>query len=599
MRLREYQWNAIVSIWEYFNSHGTGNPVVAMPTGTGKSVVIGGFIRSIYDHFPGQRIIVATHVKELVQQNYEKLVTMWPTAPVGVYSAGLNRRDKFNNILFVGIGSVAKRAKEFGHVDLLIIDEAHLLSPNQDTMYQKFIAGLKERNPYLKVIGLTATPWRLGHGVITEGGLFDDICYDITSMNEFNKLIADGFLAPLIPKRTEMMLDTDGVHMRGGEFIAKELQNAVDRDDITERALREMMELGHDRKAWLIFASGVEHAIHIADALNAMGVPTGVVHSGNQEHKMSDKERDAVIADYKSGKLRAVVNNNVLTTGFDHPDIDLIGVLRPTASVVLWVQMLGRGTRPVYAPGFDLGTVEGRLAAMQASHKQNCLVLDFAANTKRLGPINDPLVPRRKGSKGGDAPVRECEQCSTYNHASARFCICCGYEFPRQTKLKQGASTDEIIKGDLPVVERFKVDHVTYSKHVKAGGLPSLKVTYYCGYKMFTDYVCVEHDQGGFAQRKAAKWWRARTGVGVPDSVDNALAITNHLAVATSLSVWTNKQYPEILDYCFDGTHFGTQEPGSDEQPTTQNTAAEDKQDAENAKANTPQALDFEDDIPF
>lgn len=599
MRLRQYQWDAIVSIWEYFNSHGTGNPLVAMPTGTGKSVVIGGFIRSILEQFPNQRIVVATHVKELVQQNYEKLVAMWPTAPVGVYSAGLNRRDKFHNVLFVGIGSVAKRAHELGHVDLLLIDEAHLLSPNQDTMYQKFITGLKERNPYLRVIGLTATPWRLGHGSITEGGLFDGLCYDITSMGEFNKLIAEGYLAPLIPKRTGMMLDVDGVHMRGGEFIAKELQNAVDRDDITERALREAMELGHDRRAWLIFASGVEHAIHVADALNAMGIPTGVVHSGNQTHKMTDKERDETILDFKAGKLRAVVNNNVLTTGFDHPDVDMIVVLRPTASVVLWVQMLGRGTRPVYAPGFDLSTAEGRVSAMAAGPKQNCLVLDFAANTKRLGPINDPLVPRKKGKKGGDAPVRECEQCSTYNHASARFCICCGYEFPRQTKLKQGASTDEIIKGDLPVVERFKVDHVTYAKHTKVGGLPSLKVTYYCGYKMFTDYVCVEHEQGGFAQRKAAKWWRARTSVGVPNSVDNALALTGHLAVATNLSVWVNKQYPEILDYCFDGSNFGTQEAGTDAAPDVDNIAVPDTKPSAASSTPGPEALDFEDDIPF
>ena len=600
MKLRPYQWDGICAIWDYFRNGGEGNPVVAMPTGTGKSIVIGGFVRSVFDSFPNQRVMILTHVKELIEQNHDKLITMWPTAPAGIYSSGLNRRDLYNNITFAGIASVAKRAAEFGHIDLILIDEAHLVSPNDTTMYQKFIAELREYNPYLKVIGLTATPYRLGHGrIVEEGSLFTDICYDITTLEEFNKLIAEGYICPLIPKKTGLMLNVDGVHMRGGEFIAKELQNAVDKYELTEAAVREAMEAGHDRNCWLVFTAGVEHAIHTAEILNAYGITARAVHSGNKDHKMTDGERDQAIADFKAGKLQALVNNNVLTTGFDHPPIDLILSLRPTSSPGLWVQMLGRGTRPVYAPGYDLDTLEGRLAAIEAGGKQNCLVLDFGGNTKRLGPINDPVLPNRKGKKKGDAPVKLCEGitadnkvCDTWVHASVRVCPECGNEFKFQTKLKQEASTDELIKGDLPVVEEFKVDHITYSLHEKMGAPNTLKVVYYCNLRKFQEFICLEHTTP--VRHKARKWWRERAkGFPEPDTIKLALEHAEQLKPCTSLRVWTNKKYPEIMAHCFDGSHFGKEEP-SGAIPTVQT----DKPKKLKVSNNLIEE-DFVDDIPF
>ena len=601
MRLRPYQWNAITSIWDYFRNGGTGNPVVAMPTGTGKSVVIGGFIRTVFDAFPNQRVMVLTHVKELIEQNFDKLYQIWPTAPAGIYSSGLNRRDIYNNITFGGIASVAKRAHEFGHIDLILIDEAHLVSPNDATMYQKFILALKQYNPHLKVVGLTATPYRLGQGkIIEEGGLFTDICYDITTLEEFNKLIAEGYLCPLVPKKTELRLNVDGVHMRGGEFIPKELQNAVDKYELTEAAVREAMEVGHDRNCWLVFTAGVEHAIHTTEILNAMGVSARAVYSSTKDYKMTDKERDDNIEAYKAGEFTALVNNNVLTTGFDHPPIDMILGLRPTSSPGLWVQMLGRGTRPVYAPGYDLDLLEGRLAAIEAGGKKNCLVLDFGGNTKRLGPINDPVLPNRKGKKSGDAPVKLCEGitidnkvCDTWVHASVRICPECGNEFKFQTKLKQGASTDELIKGDLPIVEEFKVDHITYSLHTKLGAPNSMKVTYYCNLSKFTEYVCLEHQPPII--HRARKWWTQRSGSDdVPVTIEEALNKAETLQTCTSLRVWTNKKYPEIMAHCFDGTHFGKEEADPFGGPSVQS----DKINVPFENKNLPDDS-WDDDIPF
>lgn len=560
---RPYQKAAVDSIWSYFRAN-SGNPILALPTGSGKSVVLARFLKSIYDLYPNQKILILSHVKNILSQNYAKLMAVWPGAPCGIYSAGLKQKIHYRPITFAGIASVAKKAELFGHVDLVIIDEAHLVSPNDATMYRKFLSDLQKVNPKLKVIGLTATPWRLGQGrlidpVINSKGeeepsIFTDICFDLTTLEEFNKLIAEGYLITLIPKRTKTVLSTDGVHMRGGEFIESELQTAVDKEEITYAALKESIELGQTRRKWLIFATGVQHAEHICEMLNSMGVPTGVVHSKKESN-------DAVIEAFQASganSLRAIVNVDMLTTGIDLPEIDMIIFLRPTASTVLWIQALGRGTRPVFAPGYDVTTIKGRLAAIAASCKTDCLVLDFSGNTQRLGPINDPVIPRRKGQGGGEAPIKCCENCDTWIHASLRICPVCGAEFKFETKLHFNASTDALVKGDLPVVELYKVDHITIAKHTKINTPDMVRVSYYCGLMKYDEYVCPEHTN--FAGRKAKQWWQARSKDAMPATTAELLACADRLPHATHIRVWVNKAWPEILAHCFDGSAFGTQE---------------------------------------
>lgn len=568
---RSYQIECVSSIWDYFRAE-QGNPLCALPTGTGKSVCIAMFLHSVLTTFPNQKIMVLTHVKELIEQNFKKFLGYWPGAPAGIYSAGLNRRDILQKVLFAGIASVAKRPELFGNVDLVIVDECHLVSPTEQTMYQKFFNGLRLQNPHLKIIGFTATPWRLGHGHITDdGGIFTDTCFDITGLHAFNRLIAEGFISPLIPKPTKTVLDTEGVHIRGGEYIPAELQQAVDKEHITRAAIQEALEYKDTRHSWLVFASGVEHAIHTADILNEYGIRSVAIHS-----KLSREERDDALKGLKSGYYQAGVNNNILTTGFDHAPIDLILGLRPTQSTVLWVQMLGRGTRP-YDPARmnPHDPDEKSLAVNFPNIKNNCLVLDFAGNTRRLGPINDPVIPRKKGQGGGEAPVKLCPKCECYMHASVRWCTGvlqngnnCDYEFVFETKLKQGASTDELIKGELPIVEAFKVDHINYSKHIKAGKPDSVRVTYYCGFKSFTEYVCVEHPYP--AGNKAKTWMQKRLQGAIPETTEQLLEVAHSIAAPTHIRVWINQRYPQVIAHCFDGSEFGKNPVGTTPVPTSE-----------------------------
>jgi DNA repair protein RadD len=545
---RQYQTEAVDSVFNYFAGHQdpSQNCVIAMPTGTGKSVVIARFCERTLKSWPNQRIMIATHVKELVKQNSDKLRTLWRTAPLGIYSAGLKQKDMRAPITFAGVQSVVKAVAEFSWIDILIIDECHLLSEKDTGSYKVLITALRKVNPGLRVIGLSATPYRLGLGMITDGGIFTDICYDITGLNAFVRLLDEGYLCPLIPQETKEVLPTDGIRIRAGEFRAEDLHAKVVRRDITKRALEEAWDRAGHRHHWLIFGVDIEHVEMINEILSEMGISSRMVHS-----KIGD-DRDKNINAFLNGEVKALVNADILTTGFDFPALDCIILLRPTNSVVLHVQIMGRGTRPFYADGFDLNETEGRLAAIAASYKQNCLILDFAGNTKRLGPINDPKIPKKRGEGGGDVPIKTCNECGVMHHISARFCDNCGAEFPIQEKITQFASTAQLIVRDDPIVETYKVDRVTYAPHVTGKGT-SIKVSYYSGLNRYTEYVCIGYE--GPIRRRAEGWWQKRSPWEFPPGVKEALMAVDSLKVPTHIRVHVNKRYPEIISHIFEEEH--------------------------------------------
>lgn len=559
---RDYQVEAVNSIFHFLITYAMQKermPAVAMPTGTGKAFCIADFLRQLFFRYGSQRVLIATHVKELVEQNYEEFMGLWPQAPAGIYSAGLGQKDMYSRITFCGVASIVNVIEQFGKIDLMLIDECHLLSQDDESMYMRIINHLKSINPDFRVVGFTATPWRAGQGMITDDGIFTDLCFNITDMASFNRLIREGYLIPLISKPTQTLLDVDGVGMRMGDFNTKQLDLAVNKDAVTWAAIQETMLYADSRNSWLVFATSLEHCEKIRIMLEYVGISCRVVHS-----KMKKKVRDTNIRDWKAGAFTAIINMGVLTTGINHPGLDLIVMLRPTASTVLWVQMLGRGTRPLFMPGYDISTLEGRLASIAASPKRNCLCLDFAGNIKRLGPINDPVLPRKKGEKTGEVPIKECPECTAYNHLSARYCggypkdspienvEGCGHEFVFQTKLRQSASSEEIIKDDHPVTAVYPVQHVTYAEHRKAGRPACIKISYYCGLSRFTEYQHFE--MGGGVRNRAMAFWKERTTLPFPLSTAHALTLVDKLTVPTHVRVWINKVNPEIIAVAFNGS---------------------------------------------
>lgn len=486
---RQYQLDAVNSIFNYWSNNGNkGNPCIVMPVGSGKSLTMAHFVKTCFDKFGSKmsKILIMTHVKELIEQDYQAVIDYWNGADIGIYSASLKSKNVKNKIVCCGVQSVANSYADFGKVNCLVIDECHLVPVKQETTYRKVIAGLKAINPKLKVIGFTGTPFRLDCGVITENGIFDDIVYNMCTVDKFEWLIENKFLCDAVPKRPDFQIDVSGVKTRGGEYIEKELQNAVDKEEVTRLALTESIKLAEDRKHWLIFCTGVEHANHVSEFLNEHDVPCTVI-SGD----LDMKTRQERIADFKSGKYRAVANVNVLSTGFNFPDIDCLIMLRPTQSVSLYIQACGRGIR--YSP-----------------NKENCLVLDFAGNVARLGCINDPVPMRKKKEKHdgecGQAPVKVCPKCHTYVSASATVCPCCAYEFPKTTQLTAHASLRAIIKKKNEETEKmFDISKISYTKIQTKNGV-QLLVTYFSGVQAVgKDWINLE--SGKSFSANIAKTW--------------------------------------------------------------------------------------------
>ena len=522
LTLRPYQEAAISSIYDYFQSN-KGNPLVVIPTAGGKSLVMASFIEGVLKNWPDQRILIVTHVRELIAQNHAEMIGLWPEAPAGIYSAGLGKREAQARVLFAGIQSIHRRAHEIGHTDLVLIDEAHLIPGNSSTMYRRFLDALRAINPALKVIGLTATPFRTGSGMLHEGkaALFTDIAFEAP----VRELIDAGYLSPLVSKQPATRLDVSKVGTRAGDFIARDLSAAVDQEATTRAAVTEIITHGKERKSWLAFCSGVDHARHVAEEFGRQGITCRTIFGDTPKDA-----RDAIIAAFKRGEIRALASMGVLTTGFNAPGVDLIALLRPTKSAGLYVQMVGRGTR-------------------LAPDKENCLVLDFAGNVRRHGPI-DLVRPKRPGDGGGgEAPTKVCPECDSIIALSATECPDCGYVFPpREVKIAPTAATLPVLS---PKVQWLPVHGVSYSRHDKRGGRPSLKVTYSCGLKAYNEWVCIEHQ--GYARQKALEWWRKRApGCPMPRTVDDAIAQAGQLARPTAISVRPSGRFLEISGYRFD-----------------------------------------------
>lgn len=475
MILRGYQNRSIEDLYAWFGRN-SGNPCMVLPTGAGKSLIVAALCKDALQNWPDTRVLMLCHVMELIEQNAEKMRTIWPNAPMGIYSASIGRRQLDEPITFAGIQSVRNRAAEIGHVDLVIIDECHLVSHKNEGGYRILIQNLQVINPELRVIGLTATPYRMGHGLITDDpALFDDLLESVT----IEELIHKGYLHPLRSKLTKERLSTDGVKKRGGDYIESELQAAVDTSEHNLAVVDEVIKLAEDRRHWLFFCAGVDHAHHIRDQLLARGVIAETVTGATPK-----KERARIIADFKAGRIQALTNANVLTTGFDFPGIDLIAMLRPTMSPGLYMQMAGRGLRP-------------------KEHTDHCLVLDFAGVVETHGPITNVRTPRKSTGSEGDAPVKVCENCDELCHLSAKICPACGHPFPEKEESDLKLHDIDIMgsQGSEMAVTTWAWRHHTS----RASGKEMLKVTYYgvLSDPPITEYFPVLHD--GYAGQKAVR----------------------------------------------------------------------------------------------
>jgi DNA repair protein RadD len=518
--LRRYQEEALHELFVFWRNGG-GNPLIEMATGLGKSVVIAFLVKQLLIDHPEMRVLITAPNRELIDQDIKELLLIWPDAPIGINCDGLGERNTDARILFALVNSIYRRPKDIGPRDLIIIDEAHFIPHHEQGMYRTTIEALRELVPDLRVFGLTATPYRLDSGHLCKGEsrIFDSIVYEYGIAQG----IRDDWLSPLSSKATDATIDVSGVGKRGGEFIADQLEAVAIKDGVVERACDEIAGYLGQRRAWLVYCVGVTHATMVRDALRARGVDCEMVLG-----ETPSDERDRIIEDFRAGRLTALVSVMVLSYGFNVPHIDLIAMLRPTLSTGLYVQQVGRGTR-------------------KADGKDDCLVLDFAGNVRRFGPVDDVRIKSKNNGRDGEAPTKVCPSCREIVMLGVSECPHCGFTFPRREVTHEArADTVEILSSQRKQSDWLEVDDVTCFYHHK--DTPSLRVSYQCGIETFNKWICLQHV--GWARALAEKWWRQMSGgERPPDSVNEALARQDELLPVTHIQVAPSGKYWEIVAY--------------------------------------------------
>ncbi|MGI2818342.1 DEAD/DEAH box helicase [Vibrio fluvialis] len=388
--LRPYQADSVKAVIHYFRQHSTP-AVIVLPTGAGKSLVIAELAR-----LAKGRVLVLAHVKELVEQNHAKYEGYGLKG--AIFSAGLGRKETDQQVVFASVQSVVRNLDAFkNQFSLLVIDECHRVPDDKSSSYQKVITHLLELNPGMKVLGLTATPYRLGMGWIyqyhtrglvrsEESRFFRDCIFELP----IRYLLDEGFLTParLIDAP---VLSYDFSQLKPantGRYKESEMDLVIEQSKrATPQIVQQIIQLAADKQGVMVFAATVRHAQEIL----------GLLPQGESDIVIGDTpspERDAIIQRFKQRDLKFLVNVSVLTTGFDAPHVDLIAILRPTESVSLYQQIVGRGLR--LSPG-----------------KTECLVLDYAGNTYDL---YQPEVGDPKPDSDSEIITIPCPACGFNNN---------------------------------------------------------------------------------------------------------------------------------------------------------------------------------------
>ncbi|MCZ4311220.1 DEAD/DEAH box helicase [Vibrio atlanticus] len=388
--LRPYQADSVKSVIHYFRKHQTP-AVLVLPTGAGKSLVIAELAR-----LAKGRVLVLAHVKELVEQNHEKYEGYGLKG--SIFSAGLGRKETDQQVVFASVQSVVRNLDSFSNqFSLLVIDECHRVPDEKTSSYQKVITHLRENNSGIKVLGLTATPYRLGMGWLyqyhtrgqvrsEEPRFFRDCIFELP----IRYLLDEGFLTPA-RMIDAPVLSYDFSQLRPastGRYKESELDMVIEQSKrATPQIVDQIIELAKDKLGIMVFAATVRHAQEIL----------GLLPEGEASIVIGDTptlERDQIISDFKERKIKFLVNVSVLTTGFDAPHVDLIAILRPTESISLYQQIVGRGLR--LSPG-----------------KKECLVLDYAGNSYDL---YQPEVGDPKPDSDSEIITIPCPACGFNNN---------------------------------------------------------------------------------------------------------------------------------------------------------------------------------------
>lgn len=498
MELRYYQRAAVDATYNYLNNR-NGNPCIVIPTGGGKTAVMATFCLDVAQKWNG-RVLVVSHVKELIEQTVVTLSRIAPDLSVGVYSAGLDCRDTNNSVIVAGIQSIYQKAELLGRFDLILVDEAHLIPPDGDGMYQTFLKSSMALNERLRLVGLTATPYRLKSGSICgKENLLNDISYEVS----VKELIDGGFLSHITSRGGSRKVNTSNLKIVRGDFDLSHIDELMDNDYLLSAVVDDIQQRAADRKSILVFCPSIAVCERFCKRYKSATGEVAALITGSTPADMRESiikrfkgiDESETLFGNKPDPIRVLANVNVLTTGFDAPNVDCVVMLRPTASPGLYYQQVGRGFR--ICPG-----------------KKDCLVLDYCGNIMRHGPVDVITPPEYKQENNKKKPsVKECPECNAIIHAGFKTCPLCGFEFPvreSSSKLYTTAADESILSGETEVTDYqvFETNYDIHEKEREDGSISySIKIEYRVALHIWKRDFVFPESTNPFARNKFVEWW--------------------------------------------------------------------------------------------
>jgi|TARA_R110002020_G_scaffold17455_3_gene61293 DNA repair protein RadD len=535
LNLRYYQRNAIDALHKWFEAKPEGPALISLPTASGKTIIFSHFIKEVFNKNPNARFLIMAHRKELVAQAESKLKSVWSTAPVGVLAAGMKRFQHNAQILIASRDTLAspKRLEKVGKFDYMIIDEAHNVPPSSLTRYKKIIDTLSKRQS-MKVMGCTATPYRMGQGYIygkRKDHFFKGLAYSVS----IPELIQAGYLCRLsaFAVNEKAIIDAGQVSLKfkNGDFKEKELESVAMVDETIIEVINDWIDNAYTkgRTASVFFCVSVLHAHKMTQYLQQYGINAAVVTG-----ETPNPERDKILADFELGKIHALCNVGVLTEGWDAPRTDCIALLRPTQSIGLYVQMCGRGMR-------------------LHNKKDNCLLLDYGENIARHGCL-DEVEPGEK--LPGKYHPKICASCNAINSPFAKKCIECDQifesnqskvlwtkkerEVARRTKAEKQAVLSDERKASIP--KNKPITDIYASVVVSKNGSEYCQVIFTIKDEFFPKKMPLMFGHPTAHNMAVRKWKKITTKWGSPSQPWMAAELINNGAFDTISEIIVQKQ---------------------------------------------------------
>lgn len=509
LTLRPYQQEAVDAAWQSLRRG--EHPVIQLPTGSGKALVLSELSLRVLNG--GGRVLIATHVSELVAQNAAEYQSLSGIEP-GILCAGLERTDKNHDVLFASVQSLYRPAQrgEIEPFNLIIVDEAHLCAERDSDA--KFYPTAFACFPDASRLGLSATPYRMDGPIYGDGKYFTNLCYEADVL----RLVQEGYLAPLVGVNAALTLDTSKFKIQAGDFATSSIEEA-ETDAWLLAVAHNVKELAASRKHIAVFCPSVKVAARASEIFTSVGLASS--------HVVGDTEdRTGRLDAWKAGEFPVMCSVNVLSTGFNFKALDCIVCLRPTTSTGLWVQILGRGTR------ID-----------DASGKKNCLVIDYSGNLALHGGICAGMG--EAWDEGKDGAISAAGVLPRVKKRKGK-----GDGSGRETRL-----VDELVAIDPMLAspgglrcEVVGVNYIAIGSKAQPGKR-LLMVNYDCrteGGALVTasEFVCCEYD--GWARQKAVEWFERRGGH-APFSADKAQVICWGLPTPREVSIRKNGKYFNVV----------------------------------------------------